>query len=441
MIAPPLQPPVRFPQGWKWRTRTYRTGSRVGLEPISESERSAARLWPFSYWGLRRFCERGYLDAFYRTIDGEYAGFASLPFPRTERSLVAPRVAASIRTIAAFSAWYRVAGTIVSSGFSIAATLAVIGTVAANVRLPLAMPGNVAAILSAIAISLLLFVVAAAGVAVLPHRWPGDALTLIFASAVFITIAQFGRLHAPFWLPGADAACFGVAVFFAVGALSLITGQLVAQRVTRRKITRYPEEEIIESIAFLLARIDRLGIHWRLPENRARIAVLLEWIARRFEQNLVQRYQDGSYGSDGAIGTAAAERGQAFRAQKLAIALPSAVSIDALQKFLWTSLLSAASNDWDALQRLPVAAPASKPARFRQFASSAAGIVVPILIAVAFAAFPWPKEHPEYDVLRNNVAVACIGWSVLSVLALLNPRQFEAQLSAAKTLGELVKKG
>ncbi len=443
--APPevASTPPRLTPPWKRRrARAFRSASAIGIESIRASERDAARLWPFTIWGLRRFCEREYLDEFYGTIDDEYGGFAALPFPASEKRVIAPRVAASIRIIAAFSAWYRVAGTIIARGFVAAAVLGVASNVLTIILAPHGISGSVAGVASSAAVTIFLWVAAAGGVAMLPHRWPGDALALIIAAAAFATLTELGWSgEVVFPIPGAVAACVGIAVFFGVGALSLIAGQLVAQRVTRRKIRRFPEEEIIESTAYLLTRIERMGPRWRLPENRTRIVALLEWIARRFERNLVRPYRDGASSSDAIITTAAAERGEAFRAQKIRVALPGGDTIESLRSFLWSALRNAGSNDWDAMQRVAIVPAASKPVRALQLVSSAAGIVVPLLVAVAFSELPWLKDHPEYDVLRNNVSAACIGWSVLSVLALLNPRQFDAQFSAAKTLGDILKQG
>jgi hypothetical protein len=42
--------------------------------------------------------------------------------------------------------------------------------------------------------------------------------------------------------------------------------------------------------------------------------------------------------------------------------------------------------------------------------------------------------------IRANVLITMLAWSALSLIAMLNPRQFELQASAAKSIGEVIRK-
>jgi hypothetical protein len=438
--SPPdgAQPTTLIRKWWTRRAKTYRTESAVGLEQISGKERAAARVFPFTIWGVERLAEPAYLDAFYRTIDKEYGAFAALPFPHNKKVSIAPRVAACIRTIAAFSAWYDIASGLIGFSFVLAMVLGVLawgGTLAwyfTSIR------SNDAAFTLAIVIPLAVLVLVSRAAALLPRRWPQDALALLFGAAAFTTVAEHfaSPQYAQSWKVGVVAAAIGAAMLCAILFAGIVIGQAAFQRITWRKISQFPEEEIVQSIAFLLTSIADAK-RWRVPEERARTSITLEWIARRFQQNFPRRYLSGNSATDAAIATAASERGEAFRARKMAMAFPGADTIESLRQFLWDALVKTASNQWEALQTVPLADAAPRGARAVGFVGTAAAIALPLFVAGAVV---FAIHDPGSEDLRRNVAITLGSWSLLSVLAILNPKQFEQQLTAAKTLGDFIGK-
>ena len=445
MIA---SPPPKLPSPWSrlrerlsGRASHYRTQSAIGHLNISRNERAAARVWPLTIWGFERLAERTYLDAFYRTIDAEYTRFARLPFPSDKKALIKDRVAASIRTVAAFSAWYTVVWNLIAYSLLLGQTLAWLSAtsiVAFHFLQSEAVSGIVLSILIVGAILLTTSRVVAA----LPPRWPQNALILILAAATFATVAEYSAKlpNDPLWQTGLTAGATGATVLCTVVFLGVLFGQGAFQRVTWCKITKFPEEEIIQSTAFLLASLANVDASKCLPEERARVSEGLEWIACRFEQNLASRYLDGNSTADAPIAKTAAEYGEAFRMKKLAIAFPGTATIKSTCQFLWDALLKMSSSDWKDLERVPLPPPVSRPARAFSFLMSSAGIVLPLLIAIGvLVVVNQVKQAQQFTPLGWNVAITLGGWSLLSVLALLNPRQFDKQLAAATTLGDLLK--
>src|ERR1700736_6233750 len=89
-------------------TGELRRASALGLPAPNPEYFRTARADVLDRVGLRGL-RAIYDDAFYRTVDDEYSGFASAPFPEANVRAIKDRVLAAIRTIAAFSSWYAVA--------------------------------------------------------------------------------------------------------------------------------------------------------------------------------------------------------------------------------------------------------------------------------------------------------------------------------------------
>lgn len=380
------------------------------------------------------------MHSFYTTIDLEYRGFVQLRVPLEDKRSIVRRVAAAIRTIAAFSAWYAVAWKLLRASVTIAQMSSAIVTgiliysrFVADARWPNALVA-LAALLGSIALLTL-------AVSKLPRRWPRNAIVLLVAGAACLSLTEFAAMANDGGIgvaAGLAAAVCG-STFCAIMLLAILAVQTIVQVTTWRKISRFPEEEIIQSVAFLLTALDAAGDGWRLPEERARIAVTLEWIARRFEADLTRRYLATGSNINPVISAAAAEIGAAFRARKIALVFPATRTLESLREFLWHALRCASANNWDALERCAPLPPAPRRGRLRDAAGSIAGIGLPLVVGIAILFIP--DLPTDYVPLRNNASFTLSSWSLLSILAVLNPRQFEPQLSAAKTLGDLLKKG
>ncbi|MDB5027285.1 MAG: hypothetical protein JWO66_974, partial [Candidatus Eremiobacteraeota bacterium] len=215
-------PPVLFTR----RGRALRTHSAVGLAALSDQERRTGRVLVLDLLGVSWFSRGIYLDSFYGTIDDEYAAFAALPFPRDDKKAIAPRVAAAIRTIALFSAWYPVIWRFVARGF----IASVVAALVAAVWVALAALGphpSALAVVFAAGLTFLALVVAGRLVLRLPRRWPRDVLTLVVAGAACATLAQILFAHRPpSWpWPGVLAAATAVAVVCLVNAAVLTVAQ------------------------------------------------------------------------------------------------------------------------------------------------------------------------------------------------------------------------
>ncbi|MBV8748303.1 MAG: hypothetical protein JO103_01180, partial [Candidatus Eremiobacteraeota bacterium] len=419
----------------------WRTSSMLGQGyHFMESERDAARIPAFDLVGVTWLMRRVYDDAFYATSDGEYGAFAALPYPDDAKRAIGGRVLASIRTIAAFSAWYPVLWSLLARAFALANVLAVIAAIFVAYDLLRAHPAPLA-IGFAVTATVVALLAAHQLLVRLPRRWPYDVLVLVVACALFTPLAElaFARRPDVWWLAGAAAAATSIAVVAGFDAFALTLTQAFSQLVTRQKITAFPEEEIIQTTASVLAGAHAAGYGWRVPEDRARDAENLEWIARRCESELVARY----LGSDAATDTRLREDGRAcaaaFRARRRELAFPGPNTAATLTAFLWNSLRAAASGDWAALERrTPPPAEQKRRANVLSWAGNVVTVALPVAIAVVVARLPADQLDPA---LGHSIVVTAISWAVLSVLAMLNPRQFEQQASTAKTLGDLLKQG
>lgn len=436
----PAEAEVPPAKGARKERRSLRAHSTVGLTPITDEELRAARMPLFALVGISWFTRRIYLDAFYRTIDDEYRAFAELDADPAARKEIAPRVAAAIRTIAAFSSWYPVVWRFVARGFAVAAFLGVAVAGAVGWNALRAQPDPVAIAAGIVATAAVLYVTVRLLLR-LPRRWPYDVLALVVVGATLGTLAQtvYGSgMPFPAYVALLLAAS-SVATMCLVTALVLTISQGASQLVTWRKINEWPEEEVIQTTAFVLGRFHRAGPDWRLPEQRASAAENLEWIAQRFEHNLTARYAAGGSAADAAIARDAARYAAAFRARRHELAFPGASTPARFGAWLWNALCAEARNRWADLDGVtPPAATVQTVPRVAALLRNAAVVVLPAGIALAVQQLNLLGSD---EALQRNVVITGFSWSLLSLLAVVNPRQFEMQASTAKTLGELLKKG
>ncbi len=437
---PAFAPPARAPASPKVSKRAPHsrlTSSALGLPDMTYEERRAARVPIFDLLGVSRISRGIYLDAFYTTIDDEYGGFARLPYRRDAKQAIARRVAAAIRIIAAFSAWYPVIWRFVAAGFIVAnVAAAAAGIFLAYDRLQAAF-APVSAGFGAACIVIAVVVTSRVS-PMLPRNWPYDMLALLFIGASFASAAQFAARTAEWWSVGAVAGMAAIAVFCAVNLVVLTLSQAMTQFVTWRKINAFPEEEVIETTAAVL-----VGLHttdsWRLPEQRARHSDNMGWAARRIERELISRYVVGLAGTNESIRSDAAAYAAAYRAIATELVFPSDSVPAKVRAFLWDALQKEATGCWGLLER---AAPAVAMAQRRARVLAALGSLVSIALPLAIAAIAFRRGIPGVDdAFQTNIGITALGWSVLSVLAILNPRQFDQQASAAKTLGDVLKQG
>jgi hypothetical protein len=196
----------------------------------------------------------------------------------------------------------------------------------------------------------------------------------------------------------------------------------VYQRSTSRRITRYPEEEIIESLAMLLSDLCSSTMSWRRVRSRIDIVDNLEWIARRFESEYVLLY----IGRDGPsdlelrrMGRGCAAR---FRAIKQLIAFPSDDACEKAKKLLWNALVLAANSRWSVLlsDERPEPLPSTRD-RALSAGRSFIAIGSPAVLGIA-------AQSLQIDpALRANILLGSILLSGAALLATINPKQFEAQ--------------
>ena len=402
-------------------------GSTVGLAPVSDLERRLGQT--VFKLTLPGFVPRSFDEIFYRHVDAAYSGFLKLPYGRAEKERIAARVAAAIRTDAAIAAGVVMVGysgvTVIFFAILVAA---LDGVMESRGLLSMLSFPNVTML-----IGVMLFSSLVLGWSIV-SRVPKAFGRLILAYGVVLIpmLALFG-------LSKIAAAANGVVSGLAVGFVILVSGSFLVMSsiasVQSRMMSQFPEEAIITRILAILVRLSASSSDWRPARERKKIAAVLSEIAFFFEQGYARRFLGTDSTTNDRLIGAAHSCAAVFLAQIVELAFPDRSTRNKLRAFLWDALVKGASNRWG---RIAVAtesrASGSLGATILSVLSALAAVVVPAVGGfVALATVPDEK-------LRWNLAIAGFGLAAASLLSLLNPSRFDAQVSAAKALAELVNK-
>jgi hypothetical protein len=436
---------------WAWGRhprQTFLATSAAGIPDPPKEIFDSARFWYIEWSGIARISRRIYRDRFFRTVDLDYGRFAKLPYPVDQKKAINSRVLACIRISTAFSAWEEVSWAMVEVGFRIAIVAGALSGVIATMLLFGGAASRLQLALAADAIAIAVVVASVFALAV-PRSWPTCAVMMVALAAGAASLLRGVMTYTTAdstlfdmrtklgtnWVPFAEAVLWTAIALWTVFAVALSVSAVFFIRATARRIARYPEEEIIRTLASVLGELSDPKTDWRSGIQRGKIVDRLEWVARRFENQFVDRYMGRDHATDTVLQQTATRCASRVRAQKRMVVFPSKHTLADLTAFLWSALQNAALHTWDAIEGDEVAEIVpSRRERFVAGLRATAAVVGPAAFSLAF------QSTTADPGIKTNVLITGLAWSALMVLALLNPKQFENQLSAAKSIGSVIKK-
>jgi hypothetical protein len=174
--------------------------------------------------------------------------------------------------------------------------------------------------------------------------------------------------------------------------------------------------------------------------GRVRIAIVddLEWIARRFEQDFLGRFCRGDAVTNAWMRDTGARLAAACRLRERLVAFPQSGGMDRVSSYALSTLQHAAGGDWNAIEQADAAAPPSAPQRWTDRLGDAGKIAFPAIIGFAVFVAPIPGLPAE---IRQNVLLTGFGASFVGLWGILDPQHAEKGLSAAQTLGDILRPG
>ena len=388
-----------------------------------------------------------YVKQFGAIVQQEVAVFQGLELPKDEKAALSLRVTTAIRRTASFGAWYDVVAHLFRLGYGAALLAGYAAVFAFGVRLYLE-TGKEVSVLLAVAVLAGVMSVALADrtTRLLARRWPLDAIACIVAVGIFTLLLRQHDLAD--WLPDSWAGAapaivqvllaidWGGAAFNAVLLVVLVGIHRLYSWVTAEKLELYPEDEIIESLTVLLGKLATAKGTW--VSGRVRIAIVdeLEWIAQRLERDFLGRFCRGDAVTNAWMRDTGARLAAACRLRERLVAFPQSGAMDRVSSYALSTLLHAGSGDWNAIEQADVTAPVAAPVRWTDRLAEAGRIAFPAVTGLVV--FSIPVLPPE---IRQNVLFTGVVTSVVGLWAMLDPQHADKGLSAAQTLGDILRPG
>ncbi|HEV3088352.1 MAG TPA: hypothetical protein VGX96_14125 [Candidatus Elarobacter sp.] len=421
--------------------------SAAAWTPSADDERlfrlaSATRLnTPFTRGLYARYVKR-----FGEIVQQEVAAFGALELPANEKTALSLRVTTAIRRTASFAAWYDIVGHLFRLGYGAALFAGYVAVLAFGARLYLGVHDIV---FTAVPVAAGVVCVALGDriTRMLSRRWPLDAIACIVALGIVTIVLRQQNLV--FWLPASWSAfgpifvqtliacAWGIASFNAVLLVLLVAIHRLYSWVNAAKLDLYPEDEIIESLTAVLGKLATAKGAW--VSGRVRVAIVddLEWIAVRFERDFLGRFCRGDTVTNTWMRETGARLAAACRLRERLVAFPQTGGMDRVSSYALSTLLHAASGDWNAIEQSDAAEPEA-PKRWSDHLGDVGKIAFPAL--TGFVVFFVPIPGLSNDI-KQNVLFTGVVASVVGLWGLLDPQHADKGLSAAQTLGDILRPG
>jgi hypothetical protein len=388
-----------------------------------------------------------YVKRFGEIVQDEVAGFHKLELPSDQKTALELRVTTAIRRTASFAAWYDIVGHLFRLGYGAALLAGYAAVFAFGLRLFLGTRDDISALLS-VAAGVVCVGLGDRITRMLSRRWPLDAIGCIVAIGIVTIILRQHDLAD--WLPASWgsfaptvvqmllAIGWGLAAFNVVLLVVLIAIHRLYSWATAEKLELYPEDEIIESLTAVLGKLATAKGTW--VSGRVRIAIVddLEWIAQRFERDFLGRFCRGDAVTNAWMRDTAARLAAACRLRERLVAFPQSGGMDRVSGYALSTLQHAASGDWNAIEQADVTAPAAAPERWTDRLGDAGKIAFPAVTGLVVFWIPIPGLPPE---IRQNVLFTGVVASVVGLWGMLDPQHADKGLSAAQTLGDILRPG
>lgn len=343
-----------------------------------------------------------------------------------ELNRVENRIGRAIRTIAVFDPWYAFARSVGRFGRWLSVLAAVIAVFVVAGWRQFDLIGGIIAVGGA------LIVVAA--LRFIDSFYVTWRLRTLYSAAWLIVVIALASLFARRDL--AAPAFAGAELFLLLQAIFAAIAYTIYTATTRFKTTRYPEHEIVQSLIAAGSRALNDN-SYRRSNDRARMVADLEWVALRFERDFVGRFRLGDSATDAWFRQRGAECAAAIRNCEKDVAFPIEGVPAKTVGFILECLTSAARSSWGSFPRVPAAtAPPRK--RVVDFVRAAGTILIPAVVAIAL--FVGTRAFGGDNQLADKLLYVGLGFSFLSLLANIDPQRFDAQVGAARALGEAAKR-
>ena len=387
----------------------------------------------------RRACRQRY-----RLRMAEFDRATYLPAPTKAR--IRRRVATCVRRVVAHEAreevWdefvplVRVAATYCGLAFAVGVAV-LLGVLGAG--------GVAGAWAITVLLALLVFLLAHGAVVLtqqwppIPRRWPVGAwpvgLLAAFAVALYWVYAMdLAGLPRPV-RDGLGAGLAGMVLFLASYLGASWWGWLVCVVLPRRrKLRRYPEAELVESLRWVFVLVADPKASWGRLDYQRRIEWGLEWVARRLEQG---RPRSLDRETDGWVCSGARQMAADIRWLKRFALLPCAGDRRRLARALAACLVRAVEGRWGQFAPTERTERTAAPSRRDQIAQLLAGMrpvlaaIAPLLVGGLVCLSPLPGQ------VKWPIAQLALGFGAVTVLSWLNPDYDKKIGSVNSLLGDL----
>ncbi len=395
--------------------------------------------------GLKRF-RKTYVREFRDNVKDELAAFNSSPaISEKAKPIIHTRVAQSIEQIEAFEGWWPVWDQMLDEAFLPALAVGIIFSLVSDPIWFRAERG----ILDLLIVTVIAMVVPFVCVfifAFLRKKLFGVfywLLLLLITSVVIVFILIQTNLE---WLP--QNIHYGLASGLIAGAASLATYffvnmcvQVLKSLKNSAKVRRYPEEEIIETINYTLALVERPPADWDPAYVKSLVAYELGWLSRRMEREFYQGLSSKLYQSlssnDQDTNTWLRKRtsGMAAHVRELKqnVLLPKAETRQYLATNLATMLVNAAEGNWGLIESAEPTIIASPATKLLGTLRTGVALLLPLLIIVAVEVVPSNLSGP----IKDSILTASIGWGLLNFVAWLDPK-FEKTVGDIKSISDII---
>lgn len=389
-------------------------------------------------WLTGWFCET-YTEEFHEAVNRQLLEFEKFEcVSAEEREEIRPRVTKAIAQIQAYQAWRFVIwedvfGWSILLSFPAAMVCAVL---AANFL------GDASGVVAWIAIgiaSFLAFVYLLFLTIDLLEGLPDDTPGHVSVLLVGVLLVAYGlTLTHLSWLGGVirDTALITLLAFAGYLAMNLLAAgflKFISMCNERRKVREHPEDEIIQTLCFVLARLHTERARWTELDLRNAIAYHLGWMGNRVEQELFVTLQAQDLGTHAWLRKETRGIAADFYRLEREVLLPRAPDPDELTEVLATKFVVAAEGRWGQLERSVVEVePLPKVSLWRRLLSVLAVAAPLALLAAALIPGVPLGEARAYVVLPAFL------WAMAKLGSLVD-NQWDKTIAHAAKVSEIVK--
>lgn len=194
---------------------------------------------------------------------------------------------------------------------------------------------------------------------------------------------------------------------------------LLHEYIKRSKASKYPEDEITESLCSNLTYIERNPEKWKYIEFRADIVQRLTWIEKIIRLDFYKLLVADNNISKSWVLDFVNEASTVFIQIAREVILSDDNTRDNLIKRLSQNLIHAANRNWGKLERQKTDSSLSWQSRVVSLTLSTIRVVTPFLFLVGVKSIPQGLIDAQ---TQNSIITAIISFAILNILYVLNPK-------------------